>query len=167
MIPFVFIAGYSNSGKTTVVERLVKALKNRGYSVAAIKHAAHGYSVDPLGKDSWRVFRAGADQMILAGPDSYTVHHGCRRPPALQELLREIRDVDIILVEGFKSEPGPKIELYRNNHSTRRLPPDSNVIALVTDAPLEDGLPRFGFEQISELADFIVLNFIRPARKNN
>lgn len=162
MIPFVFIAGYSNSGKTTVVERLVRVLKSRGYTIAAIKHAAHGYSVDPPGKDSWRVLQAGADRMVLVGPDSYTVHHRCSKPPALQELILEIRDVDLILVEGFKSEPGPKIEIYRKGHSPGRLPPGSQIIAVVSDAPLAEQAPCFSFEQTEELADFIVAGFLTP-----
>ncbi len=164
MIPFVFIAGYSNSGKTTVVERLVSALKNRGHSVAAIKHAAHGYSIDPPGKDSWRVFQAGADRLVLVGPDSYTVHHRCRRPPALQALLRKIQDVDLILIEGFKSEHGPKVEVYRKDHSTGRLPRSSQIIAVVSDAPMNEQIPCFSFEQTEELTDFIVARFLTPGK---
>lgn len=165
MIPLVFVAGYSNSGKTTVVEKLVKELKDRGYRVATIKHAAHGYSSDPPGKDSWRTFQAGAEQVIVAGPTSYTIHHSCRTPPRLKDLTKQVKAADIIIVEGFKSEPGPKIEVYRNNYSTRRLPRGSEVVALVTDAPLEDNLPRFNFDQIGGLADFIVSNFIDPTGK--
>lgn len=167
MIPLVFIAGYSNSGKTTVVEKLVQVLKGRGYRVATIKHAAHGYSTDSHGKDSWRTFQAGADQVIVAGPASYTIHRSCQTPPQLQDLTGQVEDVDVIIVEGFKSEPGPKIEVYRNNYSTRRLPPGSEVVALLTDAPLEDNLPRFDFEQIGKLADFIISNFIDPSENNN
>jgi molybdopterin-guanine dinucleotide biosynthesis protein B len=162
MIPFVFIAGYSNSGKTTVVERLVRTLTKRGHRVAAIKHAAHGYSADPPGKDSWRVLQAGADQMVLVGPDTYTIRRRCQRPPALQELIREIQNVDLILVEGFKSEPGPKIEVYRKDYSSGRLPPGSQIIAVVSDAFMDERVPCFSFEQMEELADFIVTGFLTP-----
>lgn len=177
MIPYVFIAGYANAGKTTVIENLVRELKSRGKKIATIKHAAHGYQMDPEGKDSYRTYQAGADQVIVAGPSSYTIHKHCAKPPDLTELLAHIQHVDLILIEGFKAEKGPKIEVYRQRHSAiinkphvpleatpSRLPPKSQVIALVTDAPLQSNepdthVPFFYFHQTAELADFITAIF--------
>ena len=163
MIPLIFIAGYSNSGKTTVAERLVRSLKGRGYRVAAIKHAPHGYASDPEGKDSWRYYEAGADSVAVVGPSSYTLHRCCRQRPGLGDILREISDVDIIVVEGFKSEPGPKIEVFREEHSEDRLPANSNIVAVVSDQAMELEVPSFSFEQTNELADFVNTSFINNA----
>lgn len=161
MIPLIFIAGYSNSGKTTVAERLVRSLKVRGYKVAAIKHAAHGYKSDPEGKDSWRYYEAGADSVAIVGPGSYTMHRRCRQKPGLVDILKEISDVDIIVVEGFKSEPGPKIEVYREGHSEKRLPVNSNVVAIVSDNTMEEQVPSFTFDQTEELAEFVIAYCIK------
>ncbi|MEW5953832.1 MAG: molybdopterin-guanine dinucleotide biosynthesis protein B [Bacillota bacterium] len=161
MIPLIFIAGYSNSGKTTVAGKLIRCLKARGYRVAAIKHAPHGYKSDPEGKDSWRYYEAGADSVAVVGQNSYTLHRRCPRKPGLGDILKEINNVDIIVVEGFKSEPGPKIEVCREGNNQPRLPANSNIVAVVSDKPVEKERPYFAFEQTEELADFIITNYIK------
>lgn len=161
MIPLIFIAGYSNSGKTTVAEKLIRSLKARGYRVAAIKHAPHGYNCDPEGKDSWRYYEAGADSIAVVGPNSYTMHRRCPQRPGLGDILKEISNVDIIVVEGFKSEAGPKIEVYREGHDQPRLPANSNIVAVVSDKPVEDDVPCFSFDQTEELAEFVITSYIK------
>ncbi len=156
MIPFVSLAGYSNSGKTTVMASLIRIIKSRGYKVAAVKHAAHGYSMDPSGTDSWHYAQAGADQVAIVGPDSLTIHEFYQVEKSLQEILERIKNVDIILVEGFKNEPGPKIEIYRQEHSAGRIPMSSSAMAIVSDVSIADDLPRFSFDELEELADFII-----------
>lgn len=160
MIPLIFIAGYANSGKTTVAERLVRSLKAREYRVAAIKHAAHGYKSDAEGKDSWRYYEAGADSVAIVGPDAYTLHRRCRQRPVLNDILVEIKNVDIIIVEGFKSEPGPKIEVYREDSNQIRLPANSEIVAVVSDVLLGEQVPCFTFEQTEELAEFVIANYV-------
>lgn len=159
MIPVVGFVGYSNSGKTTIVSRLVSILKNRGYRVAAIKHASHGYDMDMPGKDSWQHFEAGADQVVVVGPDSFSHHH--RGPAQLLEILDAITGVDIILVEGFKGEAVPKIEIISPDAPDRRIPLGEFLQAIITSQALQENVPCFDPDDLGPLADFMVEHFIR------
>ena len=156
MIPVVAVAGYADTGKTTVVVGLVSALKKRGYRVAAVKHAPHGYQMDAPGKDSSRYLGAGADKAVLAGPDSLTVHERTATHLSLAEVCARITGVDFIIAEGFKSEPGPKVGVFRQGYEAC---PAEGLIAVVGDYAVGEGLPCFSFEQTEELADFIVKYF--------
>ncbi|NMC28106.1 MAG: molybdopterin-guanine dinucleotide biosynthesis protein B [Syntrophomonadaceae bacterium] len=156
MTRFVLLVGYSDSGKTTLMTSLIRIIKNRGYKVAAVKHAAHKYSMDRPGTDSWQYAEAGADQTIVVGPESYNITVRTNHPPCLAEILEQVKDVDIALVEGFKNEPGPKIEIYRFGHSPGRLPANDDIIAVVSDVQLEGDLKQFRFSQHEDLADFIL-----------
>lgn len=158
MIPVVHLVGYSNSGKTTVMSGLIRILKSRGYKVAAVKHAAHGYTPDPPGTDSWNYAQAGADQVAIVGPDSFTIHEFGRIDYPLAMILNRISEVDLILVEGFKNAPGPKIEIYRQGHSEDRMPRPK--LAIVSDVLLEEEVPCFLFGELEKLADFIAASLI-------
>lgn len=160
MIPFVSLAGYSNSGKTTVMASLIRIIKQRGYKVAAVKHAAHGYTMDQPGKDSWHYAEAGADQVVVVGPESLTMHEYYQSEKSFQEIVDKIKNVDIILVEGYKNQPGPKIEIFRQENSADRITLSSNVLAIVSDIPISADLPRFSFDELEELADLIIRNII-------
>lgn len=164
MIPFVAVAGYSDSGKTTVMASLIRVFKQQGYKVAAVKHAAHGYTTDRPGTDSWHYTEAGADNVIVAGPNSCTVHEFFQVEKSLREILDRITGVDIILVEGFKNEPAPRIEIYRPENNADRIPADGNVLAVVSDVPVPGELPQFTFNEMEQLADFIKKYL---ERKNN
>lgn len=159
MIPVISVVGYSNSGKTKVMENLIRIFKSKKYKVAAVKHASHGYTMDLPGTDSWHYSEAGADKVVVVGPASLTIHQFYQGKKSLQDILDRIEDVDIVLVEGFKSEPGPKIEIYRQGFSSQRIDPNSNLVALVSDIALTGDLPLFSFEQIDELADYIIATF--------
>lgn len=149
-------AGYSNSGKTTVVSQLIKILSGRGYKVAAIKHAAHGYDIDIPGKDSWTHYQAGASRVTVIGPGVMTTHQRIEKPPVLKELLEEMQDIDILLIEGFKGESGKKILVYRPESSGEGLYPKGEYLAVVGDYDLIPAIPRFEFAQMESLADFII-----------
>jgi len=155
MTAVLSLVGYANSGKTTVMEGLIRILKRRGYTVAAIKHAAHGYTVDAPGTDSWHYAQAGADKVIIAGPESLTIHEFYQNEKGLVEILDRVKDVDIILIEGFKNEPGPKIEIYRKGFSTSRIAGVESIIAVVSDEPVPEATHQFSFTELEELADFI------------
>lgn len=159
MIPWVGFVGYSDSGKTTVVARMVAIFKQRGYRIAAVKHAAHGYDMDVPGKDSWQHYQAGADQVVLAGAECISMHQRFLEPPALIDALSLIKEVDIILVEGFKTEPGPKIEIIRRNKMNERIVSRSDLLAIVSDADPRSDVPVFGYEQLEQLADFLIGHF--------
>lgn len=156
MVPIISIVGYSNTGKTAILEGLIRILKERGHRVAAVKHAAHGYNIDLPGKDSWRYYEAGADKVVVVGPTSFTIHERCLDQPRLKEIYKEIEGVDFIIVEGFKGEPGPKIEVFQKDCSPARLSLGEDLVAVVSDIPLADNVPCFSFDEVEALADFLV-----------
>lgn len=157
----VMVVGHANTGKTSLVARLIASLAARGYRVAAIKHAAHGYEIDSEGKDSWRFFQAGASQVVVVGPESLTVHTRHDREPTLAELGNGMDGVDLILAEGFKSQAGPKIEVLRRGFSEGRLPLGDDLAAVVGDIPAAGGVPCFTPDQVELLADFIEGRFLQ------
>lgn len=158
MIPVVAFAAYSGTGKTTLIEALVKALKADGVCVAVIKHDAHDFEIDHEGKDSWRFAKAGADMTIISSPKKTAVIE--QRERTLWQNIAMIHDVDLILVEGYKNEDLPQIGICRKE-TGKGLPADeSRYIALVTD--MEHGnaaVPRFALEDIQGLKNFIMEKF--------
>ncbi|HZL59797.1 MAG TPA: molybdopterin-guanine dinucleotide biosynthesis protein B, partial [Stellaceae bacterium] len=106
------LAGWSGSGKTTLVARLIPALIARGVSVSTVKHAHHDFDIDQPGKDSWKHRQAGANEVLIASANRWALMHEHRgaREPGLAALIAHLSPVDLILVEGFKREPYPKLE---------------------------------------------------------
>lgn len=157
-IPVVAFAAWSGAGKTTLIEKLVKALKAKGLRLAVLKHDGHSFEIDHAGKDSWRFAQAGAD-IVMIGSAEQTAYVERRGLP-LERLLRMIHGVDLILVEGYKNGPLPQIGVARKE-SGKGFPADTGrFIALVTDLEVETGLPRFGLEEIEEIAGFIMENIV-------
>ncbi|MEQ8235978.1 MAG: molybdopterin-guanine dinucleotide biosynthesis protein B [Syntrophomonadaceae bacterium] len=159
MTPVVHLVGYSNSGKTTLMAGLIRVFKGRNYDVAAVKHAAHGYTADPPGADSWQYAQAGADHVAIVGPDSYTIHEFGKPDFPLADILAQFNQADLILVEGFKNAPGPKIEVYRQGISEDRMPWLHPRLAVVSDVPLHEE-NCFSFDELENLADFIAANLM-------
>ena len=155
LTPVVHLVGYSDSGKTTLMAGLIRIFKTRGYNVAAVKHAAHGYTADPPGTDSWHYAQAGADQVAIVGPESYTLHAYRKTNFPLAKILTELDEADIILVEGFKNSPGAKIEVYRQGISEDRMPWLESRLAVVSDVPIKEE-NYFSFEELEKIADCIV-----------
>ncbi|WP_278279255.1 molybdopterin-guanine dinucleotide biosynthesis protein B [Syntrophomonas palmitatica] len=154
------MVGYSNSGKTTIVSGLVHILTAKGYKVAVIKHAAHGYSRDIPGKDSFQHFAAGAQQVIVAGPDSITLHKRYSHAPNLQEVLELITEVDLIIVEGYKNEPGPKIEIVNSDDQVIKLTKSNELIAIISEEKLNYSMPCYNPAQLEQIAEFIAASFL-------
>ncbi|MDD2619688.1 MAG: molybdopterin-guanine dinucleotide biosynthesis protein B [Syntrophomonadaceae bacterium] len=161
MIPVIGFVGYSNSGKTMVVSSMIKILSKRGYRVAAIKHASHGYDIDIPGKDSWQHYESGAQKVIVVGPSSFTIHQRCPTPPELNDILSTVSDVDLILLEGFKHEPHPKIVIIREEYQPEKIGINHEVLAVVSDARANYDIPLFSFEQLDSLADLLLETFIQ------
>ena len=162
-IPIVSIVGYSGSGKTTLVEKLIPELRKRGLRVATIKHNRHGFEVDREGKDSWRHRRAGAALTVLASPGKVAVMADTEGDPGLGELgERFVRDVDVILAEGFKKNPYPKIEVWRKAQGKEFLSRgDRALVAVAGDDPGGLDAPRFDLDDIAGIVDLIEKKVIR------
>ena len=166
MIPIIAITGYSNAGKTTVIEKLVPKLKKKGFRVGTVKHAHHELNFDKRGKDSWRHFDAGADAVLVSSPEKLMV---VRRNPSaamdekgwLAVFEKHLTDMDLVLAEGFKNSGLPKIEVFRTQvHSTPACLGDKTLVAMVTDADPDVAVPVFGLEDAESLAGFIVERFL-------
>jgi molybdopterin-guanine dinucleotide biosynthesis protein B len=153
-----FVAASSNSGKTTLIEKVVVNLKARGLRVAVVKHASAGFDLDKPGKDSWRFQQAGADTVVLVGPDRMAFMKKITREPTAEELLRIAGDADITIHEGFKSSAKNRIEIFRHGISGKRplSLDDPSFLALVSDQPVEINIPRFDWNDAEGVADFIV-----------
>ncbi len=162
MIPIVSIVGRSGSGKTTLIERLIPVLAARGARVATVKHHRHRSPVDVPGKDSWRHARAGARAVVVAGAAELAFFRPMEGPPALEGIVREyLHDVDLVLTEGFKEGPAPKIEINRAAQDLDLLcGPGDHLIAVVTDRDLPVEVPAFGLDAIEPLADFLEARYL-------
>lgn len=158
-LPLLGITGYSGSGKTTLLEKLIPALNALGLRVSVIKHSHHNAQVDKPGKDSFRMKEAGAAQVVLACDERWAMMTETPKQAISLSYLAAQFDAelcDLLLVEGFKEEPIPKILLHRQE-MTKPLPEmDANVIALATDYPINTNLPRLDINQVAQIAEFIV-----------
>lgn len=165
MPPIVSIVGKSKSGKTTLIEKLIRELNSRGYRVATIKHTPGGMSLDEPGKDSWRHIDAGSEATAVSSPDRIVLVKPVAPDITLDEIAHFLgEDYDIILTEGFKQGSAPKIEVHRKEVG----PPLSNIkklIAIVTDETLETKKRQFSLEDVRGLADLLEKGFIKPQRE--
>lgn len=156
--PVIGIVGYKNNGKTTLVVRLVRHLTERGYRVSTIKHAHHTVDIDQPGKDSWQHREAGAQEVVLATSRRWALIHELRDEPEppLAELLARMSPVDLVIVEGFKAFPHPKIEVHRAERGTPLLArQDQTVLAVASDEPIVDfDRPVFDLDDVEGIADF-------------
>lgn len=169
MIPIVSIVGTSDSGKTTLLEKLIPELTKRGYKVATVKHDVHGFEVDREGKDSWRHKKAGARTTIISSPEKIAVVSDTDRDLSLEEIrARFIHEADVIISEGYKREIYPKVEVSRRAQNRELIcTEDENLIAVATDYPVEAKVPRVDINDAKGLADIIeekVINGCRPER---
>lgn len=156
------IAGYSGSGKTTLLERLIPELTARGLSVSVVKHAHHGFDIDRPGKDSYRHREAGAGEVLISCGQRWALMHELRdRPePGLDELLSRLSPCDLVLVEGFKNEPTPKLEVFRPANGKPPLYPERpDIVAVASDAAIDPGRPLLALADTAAIAAFIV-NFL-------
>jgi molybdopterin-guanine dinucleotide biosynthesis protein MobB len=160
--PILGIAAYSGTGKTTLLERLIPLLEQRGIRTALLKHAHHDFDIDHPGKDSYRLRHAGARQVMIASRRRWalmTETPQAGSEPRLAELLAHLdpTQFDLLLVEGFKHETLPKIELQRQALANPPLHPnDPDIIALASDRPEADStLPQLDLNRPESVADFI------------
>ncbi len=152
------VTGSKNCGKTGLMERLVAEFCARGLSVSTLKHAHHSTDVDQPGRDSYRHRQAGAHEVLLASPHRWALMHELRDAPEppLSELLTKLSPVDLVLVEGYKSAPHPKIEAHRAETGKPLLSPaNPSIRAVAADSAVGTALPRFDLNDTAAIADFI------------
>ncbi len=155
-------AGWSGSGKTTLIEQVIAHLSARGLRVSLIKHAHHEFDVDQPGKDSYRHRTAGASEVLVSSANRWALMHELRGEPelTLRQAIAQFNPCDLVLVEGFKRESIPKLEVWRAEVGKALLfPGDQNIVALAADGPLpnevkEPSFARFGLAQVGEIAEF-------------
>jgi molybdopterin-guanine dinucleotide biosynthesis protein B len=160
------LAGWSGAGKTTLLERLIPALIARGLVVSTLKHAHHAFDIDRPGTDTWRHREAGANEVLATFSDGWALMHELHdeNEPSLAELLAKMDPVDVVLIEGFKRENHPKIEIFRGANGKLPLyPGDPTIVAIAADVDF-DGLaiPRLHLDDIAGIAD-IVQTYAAPA----
>jgi molybdopterin-guanine dinucleotide biosynthesis adapter protein len=152
-------AGYSGSGKTTLIERLIPLITAKGLTVSLIKHAHHTFDVDQPGKDSYRHRAAGCTEVLITSSRRWALIHELRGAPEpeLSEQIRHISPVDLLLVEGYKREPIPKLEIYRREVGEPLIHPhDPHIVAVATDAALDTKLPQLDLNDPARIAEFIL-----------
>jgi len=160
--PKIFgIAGWKNSGKTGLAVRLVTELTARGYRISTIKHAHHDFDIDKVGADSYRHRQAGAHEVALVSGTRYAIMHELRgaAEPTLDEVLARLAPCDIVLIEGYKREPVPKIEARRIEAANRTplAPTDPYIRAIAADHAVDGAsLPVFDLDDTIAVADFIL-----------
>jgi len=149
------LAGWSGAGKTTLLTRVIPHLLGEGLRVSVIKHAHHKFDIDVPGKDSWRHRQAGATEVMVASGQRWALMHELRgeREPRLPDLLARMSRVDLVVVEGYKSEPLRKIEVYRAaNGKPLLFPDDAGIVGIATDTMIETRLPTAHLDNIPAIA---------------
>jgi len=153
------ITGFKNAGKTGLMERLVSEITTRGHTVSTLKHAHHSFDVDHPGKDSYRHRHAGAQQVLLASGTRWALMSELRgaAEPSLDDLLKRLDPVDLVLVEGYKRDSHPKIEAYRAETDHPLLASnDPTVRAVAADCPVDVPCPVFDLDDTNAIAEFIL-----------
>jgi len=149
------LAGWSGAGKTTLLTRVIPHLLNEGLRISVIKHAHHNFDVDVPGKDSWRHRHAGAEEVLVSSGRRWALMHELRgaAEPRLPELLAKMARVDLVVVEGYKSEPHCKIEVHRAaNGKPWLFPGDAGIVGIATDTAVETALPTAHLDDIPAIA---------------
>jgi molybdopterin-guanine dinucleotide biosynthesis protein B len=160
-MPALFgIAGYKNSGKTTLTERLVSELSGRGYVVSTVKHAHHGFEIDQPGRDSFRHREAGAREVAIVSRRRWVIMYELRQDdePSLSDVVARFGPCDLVLTEGYKHDEHPKLEVRRTGLDHPKLAgSDPHIVAVASDAPLDDvTVPVLDLDDVAAIADFVV-----------
>ncbi|MGI6227238.1 MAG: molybdopterin-guanine dinucleotide biosynthesis protein B [Peptococcales bacterium] len=162
--PIISVVGTTGSGKTTFLEQLIAELKARKYKVGVIKNDVHGFEIDKPGKSTWRFREAGADNVMICGPDKMAFIEKHQKKKGLDYYLTFFKEMDLVLTEGFKRENKPKLELYRaENAKDYLLCTEEELVALITDdePPRQTNKPVFGFGEIIKIADFLEEKYLK------
>ena len=159
LMKIIGIAGFSGSGKTTLIEKVIPLLVAEGLRVALIKHAHHEFDVDQPGKDSYRHRHAGASEVLVSSSQRWALMHELRGAPepTLEQQLKQLSPCDLVLVEGYKTAPIPKVEVHRRANPSPLLHlDDKHVVAVATDEKLDTQLPQLDIDDPAAVARFIL-----------
>jgi len=160
--PLFGVVGWKNSGKTTLMTRLIAELTARGYGVAVIKHAHESFDIDHQGRDSFKMREAGACEVALSSPRRFALMRELGEAPelSLAEIVNSIGRCDLVLIEGFKRDDFPKIEIRKDGARSREPLHDDfpEIVAIASDRPETETeqLPVFQIDDVSGMADFVV-----------
>lgn len=159
--PIISISGKSNAGKTTFLVKLISELTQKGYRIGSAKHTHHDIDLDRKGKDSWRHKQAGARATLVITDQQIAMVKDDNRTD-IEKMRAYLQNMDLILAEGFKRQPLPKIEIFRTDgpHDHPLFLDHPDLIALVTDADITPSVPVFGLEDIESVAAFIQGRFL-------
>jgi molybdopterin-guanine dinucleotide biosynthesis protein B len=164
MPPIVSIVSKKNSGKTTLLEKLIPELTGRGYRLGTIKHDVHGFDVDREGKDSWRHKRAGAQAVVISAPKKIALIKDVAEELEIDQIVEKyFADMDLVLTEGYKRGGKPQIEVFRRAAHQTPLHDKAHLgtlIAIASDVPVDLDVPRFDVNDIGAIADFIAARFL-------
>ena len=166
--PVLSFVGRKNSGKTTVLVQVVRELKGMGLKVGTLKHAHdHDFEVDTPGRDSHRHYEAGADIVVVSSSVKLAAIRRVEREPGAREILAShFHGMDLVLVEGYKTQDLPRVEVFRRSVHAELLPSEGHRIAVVTDDTVDVDVPTFGFAHLCELAHFIVDRYCPSPRED-
>ena len=152
-------AGWSGSGKTTLIEQVIPRFVRAGLKVSLIKHAHHRFDVDHPGKDSYRVREAGCSEVLVTSGQRWALMHEMRDEGegTLEDQIARMSPCDLLLIEGYKYYPLPKLEIHRAANGKPLLyPEDEHIVALATDVPVPSALPQFDLEDYDAISDFVL-----------
>jgi molybdopterin-guanine dinucleotide biosynthesis protein B len=161
----VSIVSKKNSGKTTLLEKLIPELKQRGYRVGTVKHDTHGFDIDHEGKDTWRHKKAGAETVAISSPWKISLIKEVKEEISLDQIVADyLQDMDIVITEGYKREVKPQIEVYRSAAHDSPIHvkgKENSLIAVMSDVDIDLGVPRFDLNDVIALADFLEATFLK------
>lgn len=166
VVPIVSIVGRSDSGKTTLLEKVVAELTRRGYKVGTVKHDVHGFDIDKEGKDSWRHKKAGAKTVVISSPTKVAMVRDVDTELDLDRIRFDLlEDVDITITEGYKKAMNPKIEVVRSAQATKPIcSKKEQLIAVATDAEVDIDVPCFNINDTEGITDFIEELFLKKVK---
>jgi molybdopterin-guanine dinucleotide biosynthesis protein B len=160
VIPIVSVAGRPKVGKTTFLVKLIAELEQRGYRIGIIKHSVHAFAVDKEGKDTWKHMQAGASAVAFVSPHHLSLIRRVEREVDLDRAAAMLGDVDLILTEGYKQAHKPKIEVSRRELGCDLVCRHQEIVAVVSDHPIELNVPRFDLDDAKGVALLIEERFL-------
>lgn len=162
--PIVSIVSKKRSGKTTLLERLIPELRRRGYRTGTVKHDTHGFDIDHEGKDTWRHKHSGASTVVISSPWKLSLIKDVDQELDLDQIVATyFGDVDLVLTEGYLQAGKPQVEVYRSSAHANPLHEKgtaNTLFAVMSDTPVDLGVPNFHIDAVADLADLIVKRFL-------